>query len=84
MKGIGGQKQQEREKRREREIAVTVQALCIHSTVGCNFKGERRGTGMTGGSGGRGEKNALFNLICYLQGRYRCPRSGLSAPGRYK
>lgn len=40
--------------------------------------------GMTGREWRMGEKNALFNLICYLQGRYRGPRSGLCVPRRYK
>lgn len=58
-------------------------------TVLYNSRGDRRrATGTTGGSGAWGwgvkEECPFLNLIRYLQGRYRCPRSGLSVPGRYK
>lgn len=58
--GGGGQKQQEREKRQEiLQVHYSLPAF----TVLYNSRGERRrGPGMRGGSGGRGEKRAFFNL----------------------
>lgn len=78
--GGGAETAREGEKDRERlSLHYSLPAF----TVLYNSRGERRwGDGREGVADG--EKNALFNLICYLQGRYRCPRSGLCVPGRYK
>lgn len=65
---------------------VSLHLLCciILEVIGGGIRGRQEG--VTHGGGGRGVKEEcnFFNLICYLQGRYRCPRSVLSVPGRYK